>query len=108
MNEELAVVDDEIAALKPVIRTQLAAQSFEVDPQRRVEDAAARGLISMALDSFSSNSGVRASTSTKVGQFTITDLGNFAVVRAADGQSFRCTLSGSVEDGAGMRCEEIQ
>lgn len=108
MNEELSDINDEIAALKPVIRTQLSALPLELDPQRRVEDAAARALISFALDDFSSNGNVRSSKSTKVGQFTVTDLGNFAIVRAADGQSFRCSLFGAVEDGAGMRCEEIR
>lgn len=108
MNEEISLINDEIAALKPVIRTQLAALPLEADPQRRVEDAAARGLISLALDDFSSNGNVRSSRSTKVGQFTVTDLGSFAVVRAADGQSFRCSLFGAVEDGAGMRCEEMR
>ena len=108
MNEELADMDVEIAALKPVIRTQLAAQSFETDPQRRIEEAAVRGLTSLALDNFSSTGSARATTSTKIGQFTVTDMGSFAVVRAADGQSFRCALSGTVEDGAGMKCEEIR
>lgn len=107
MNEELAQMDDEIAALKPVIRTQVAALHFQDDPERRVEDAATRGLISLALDGFSSNGGTRGleTPSTKVGQFVVTDLGSFAIVRAPDGQTFRCFVYGLPEDGAGMKCE---
>jgi hypothetical protein len=107
MSDELAQMDDEIAALKPVIRTQLAALYLYEDPERRVEDAATRGLISLALDGFSSNGGTRGieTPSTKVGQFLVTDLGAFSIVRAPDGQTFRCFIFGLPEEGAGMKCE---
>jgi hypothetical protein len=107
MTEELGQMNDEIAALKAVIRAQLAALPFQSEPERRVEEVATRGLISMALDGFSSNGGARAveSRSTKVGSFTVTDMGEFSTVRAADGQVFRCVLFGNSEDGAGIRCE---
>jgi hypothetical protein len=107
MNDELAQMDDEIAALKPVIRTQLAALHFHDDPERRVEDAATRGLISLALDGFSSNGGTRGleTPSTKVGRFVVTDLGSFSIVRAPDGQTFRCFTFGLAEEGSGIKCE---
>jgi hypothetical protein len=110
MNEELAQINDEIAALKSVIRTQIAALNFQSDPQRRVEEAATRGLISLALDGFSSNGGTRGleAPSTKVGPFLVTDMGSFATVRTPEGQSFQCVLFGGSEDGAGMNCETIR
>jgi hypothetical protein len=110
MTEEIARMNDEIAALKPAIRTQLAALQFAADPERRVEEAAARGLVSLALDAFSSNGGARGSEarSTQAGPFLVTDMGSFATVRGPDGQSFRCHVFGAVEDGAGMKCEALR
>lgn len=110
MKNELAQMNDEIAALKPVVRTQLAALSLETEPERGVEDAATRGLISLALDAFSSNGGVRGfeAPSAKVGPYLVTDLGGFSTVRAADGRIFRCLVFGAPEEGAGIKCDPIQ
>lgn len=110
MNEELAQMNDEIAALKPVIRTQIASLNFQSDPARRVEDAATRGMISLALDGFSANGGARGldAPSTKVGPYIVTDLGSFTTVRGPDGQNFRCVLIGGGEDGAGIQCEPLR
>lgn len=110
MTEELAQMDEEIAALKPVIRTQLAALQLRVETEDAVEDAATRGLISLALDGFSANGRRRGgeATTTKVGRFVVTDMGSFAVVRAADGQAFRCHRFGLPEEGAGMKCDPMR
>lgn len=110
MNDELAQMNDEIAALKPVIRTQLAALRVESEPNQRIEEAATRGLLSLALDGFSSNGGARGfeAPSTKVGQFFVTDHGGFSTVRAPDGQTFRCALFGIAEEGAGIRCDSLK
>lgn len=107
MNDELAQMNDEIAALKPVIRTQLAALRVESEPNQRIEEAATRGLLSLALDGFSSNGGARGfeAPSTKVGQYLVADHGTFSTVRAPDGQTFRCVLFGVAEEGSGIRCE---
>ena len=110
MKDELGRMNDEIAALKPVVRTQLAALRLPTDPDRRIEEAATRGLISLALDNFSSNGGDRGlgAPSAKVGPYVVTDLGGFATVRSPDGQTFRCLLFGVPEEGAGMTCEPIR
>lgn len=110
MAEELAQMNDEIAALKPVIRTQLAALQPRVGSKHEVEEAATRGLISLALDGFSANGGLRGpgAPSTKVGRFLVTDMGSFAAVRAPDGQMFRCSLFGVPSDGAGIQCDALQ
>ncbi|MGH7852369.1 MAG: hypothetical protein ACREP3_02945 [Candidatus Binatia bacterium] len=110
MKNELAQMNDEIAALKPVIRTQLAALRVESEPNQRIEEAATRGLLSLALDGFSSNGGARGleAPSTRVGQFVVTDMGSFSTVRAPDGQAFRCLLFGIAEEGAGIKCDPVK
>jgi hypothetical protein len=107
MTDELVQMDEEIAALKPVIRTQLAASRFESDPGQRIEDTATRGMLSLALDGFSSNKTARGfePPSTKVGQFVVTDLGAFSTVRTPEGHMFRCFVFGVPEEGAGVKCE---
>ena len=110
MKDELNQMNDEIAALKPVVRTQLAALRVPTDPDRRIEEAATRGLISLALDNFSSNGGGRAldARSAKVGPYVVTDLGGFSTVRTPEGQTFRCALFGVPEEGAGIKCEPVR
>ncbi|MGE5219034.1 MAG: hypothetical protein ACM3SP_18725 [Chloroflexota bacterium] len=110
MKEELVQMNDEISALKPVIRTQLAAIRLDGHTEPMIEEAATRGLLSLALDEFSPNGGSRGldAPSTKVGQYLVTDLGSFATVRAPDGQSFRCVVFGIAEEGAGMKCEPVK
>ena len=107
MTEELVQMNDEIAALKPVIRTQLAALRVQSEPNERIEEAATRGMLSMALDDFSSNRTARRfeAPSTKVGQFVVSDLGAFSTVRTPDGHVFRCFVFGVPEEGAGVKCE---
>jgi hypothetical protein len=110
MKEELLQMNEEIAALKPVIRTQLASIRLDNQAEQSVEEVAARGLVSLALDQFSPSASARGleAPSTKVGQYLVTDLGSFASVRAPSGQNFRCVISGVAEEGAGMKCETVQ
>jgi hypothetical protein len=107
MQQEMAHMDEEMAALKAVVRTQLAAFPIERDPTQRIEAAAVRGLLSLALENFSSNGIGRRleAPSTKVGPFLVTDLGSFAAVREPDGKVFRCFLFGVPDEAAGMKCE---
>jgi len=110
MKEELVQMNDEIGALKPVIRTQLASLRLDSQAEPAVEEAATRGLLSLALEEFSSNGSARGleAPSTKVGRYVVTDLGSFATVRAPDGQSFRCVVFGVAEEGAGMKCDPVK
>lgn len=105
MEEELVRMEEEIAALRPVIKTQLSAYRLHHQPDD-IDAIATLGLLGIALDSFSSPSsrGI-AAPSTKVGQYSVTDFGTFANVRAADGKTFRCSLFGNMDDGAGVNCE---
>ena len=105
MKQELAQMDDEIAALKPVIKTQLNAVKI-ADQPAEIESIATLGLLGIAVDGFSATGGRGVEApSAKVGDHVITDLGSFATVRTPKGQVYRCTLFGQTEDGVGIRCE---
>ena len=106
MTDELAQMEEEIAALRPVVKTQLTAQRLHEQPDG-IDAIATLGLLGIALDGFSASASNRGleSPSTKVGQYLVTDFGRFASVRAASGQTFRCNVFGNLDDGAGVRCE---
>lgn len=110
MKDELTQMDEEIAALKPVIRTQLASLRLTDEAGPGVEDAAARGLLNVALEEFSSNGRAAQShkRSSTVAGYLVTDLGSFAAVRAPDGQRYRCVVVGVAEEGAAMKCESLK
>jgi len=109
MKDELVKMDAEVAALKPIIRAQIATLPVQGDGQQRVESVATLGLLTLALDSFSSISGARGleAPSTKIDQYVVTDLGSFATVRSPDGQTHRCSVFSIVDEGAGMKCEPL-
>lgn len=106
MQDELAQMDDEIAALRPVVKTQLSALWLHDQPDG-IDAIATLGLLGIALDGFSTSASNRGleSPSTRVGQYVVTDFGSFATVRAASGQTFSCNIFGNLDDGAGVRCE---
>ena len=108
MQDELVVMDEEIAALKPVVKTQLTAVASH-SPGDPIENAATLGLLGMAVDNFSTGRarGPEA-PSTRVGQFLVTDLGTFSTVRTPEGQSYRCNVFSVPEEGGGIRCEPVR
>lgn len=109
MKDELVKMNQEVAALKPIIRAQTAVLPVQRDAQQRVEGAATVGLLNLALDSFSSNRASAIETpSTKVDQYVVTDLGSFSTVRTPEGQTFRCAIFGMPDEGAGIKCEPIK
>jgi len=110
MNDELVKMNEEIVALKPIIKAQLARMTVQRDPQQRIEGVATVGLLTMALDKFSSTNAARGldAPSAKIDQYVVTDLGSFATVRSPDGQAHRCMVFGMVEDGAGIKCEPVK
>lgn len=109
MEEELVAMDEEIAALKPVVKTQLTAVASH-EQGDRIENAAALGLLGMAVDNFSAGAPPRGleAPSTRVGPYLITDLGSFSTVRTPEGQSHRCTVFRVPEEGGGVRCEPVR
>lgn len=109
MQQELVAMDDEIAALKPVVKTQLTAVANH-EPGDRIENAAALGLLGLAVDNFSAIGGSRGpeAPSTRVGPYLITDLGAFSTVRTPEGQSHRCRVFTVPEEGGGVRCDPVR
>jgi hypothetical protein len=109
MKDELVKMDEEIAALKPIVRSQVAGMPMQGEAQSRVESAAALGLLDLAVEEFSSERtrGLDA-PSAKVDQYVVTDLGSFATVRGPDGQTHRCTIYSIPDEGAGVRCEPVK
>ncbi len=109
MNDELEQMNDEIAALKPVIRTQLAALRIESEPNQRIEAAATRGLLSLALDGFSSNGGARGfeAPSTKVGQYLVTDHGGFSTCARPRAKLFAARFSALLKKAPGSDASQI-
>ena len=106
MTDELAQMDEEIAALRPVIKTQLSALQLHEQPDG-IDAIATLGLLGIALDGFSATASNRGteSPSTRVGKYLVSDYGGFASVRAASGQTFRCNTFGNLDAGAGVKCE---
>jgi hypothetical protein len=109
MEEELIKMNQEVAALKPIIRAQTAVLPVQKEAQQRIEGVATAGLLNLALDAFSSSRARGFETPwTNVDQYVVTDLGSFSTVRTPEGQTFRCSLFGARDDGAGIRCEPIK
>ena len=109
MQDELVFMDEEIAALKPVVKTQLTAVASH-SPGDPIENAATLGLLGMAVDNFSVTGRARGpeAPSTRVGQFLVTDLGTFSTVRTPEGQSYRCNVFSVPEEGGGIRCQPVR
>jgi len=109
MQDELVAMDEEIAALKPVVKTQLSLVANH-EQGDRIEMAATLGLLGIAVDSFSADGGPRGleAPSTRVGQYLVTDLGSFSTVRTPEGQSYRCNVFSVPEEGGGMKCEPVR
>ena len=109
MKEELVKMDEEIAALKPIVRSQVAAIPARSETQSRIESAAASGLLDLAVQEFSvAKSPGPDAPATVIDQYIVTDLGSFATVRGPDGQIHRCTVYSIPDEGGGIRCEPIK
>jgi hypothetical protein len=106
MKEDLVKMDDEVAHLKPIVRSQLT-NLVSVQQDQRIEGIATIGLLDLALDFFSApqNGNSINAPFTNVDQYVVTDLGTFSTVRLPQGQIYRCSLFGSGDEGAGIRCE---
>ncbi|MSP40470.1 MAG: hypothetical protein EXR70_18425 [Deltaproteobacteria bacterium] len=109
MQDELARIEDEIAGLRPVLKTQLTAIA-QGETAGTIESIATLGLLGIAIDGFSSSGAGRGidGLSTKVGQYLVGDLGSFATVRTPQGQTHRCSLFGNSDEGAGILCQPVK
>lgn len=111
MAAELRQIDAEIPKLKAAIKAQLSAQT--VTEEERVAAAAIAatiGWLQLRIDAFpASPVGTGASSpSTQVAQYIVGDWGQFAMVRAPDGQRYRCDVVPIEDEGAWMRCEPMK
>lgn len=106
MKNELLNIDEDMTALKRIIRSQMANLQLSQEGQP-IEGIATRGLLDLALEGFSSTPGRNSfnTPSTNVNQYVVTDLGTFSTVRSPEGQTYRCTMFGARDEGAGIKCE---
>lgn len=108
MKEELATMNRAMEDLKETVSAQMARAEMGIvrEDSRRIEAVAAIGLLTRAINNFSSPNSASASpaTPTMVGQFTVTDYGNFVTVTTPGGQVHRCTPV-IFEEGAAIKCE---
>jgi hypothetical protein len=109
MKAELVKIDEDMAALKPIVKSQMANLQISQEGQR-IESIATRGLLYLAVDAFSSGQGGNSfnTPSTDVNQYVVTDLGTFSTVRSPEGQTYRCTIFGTGDEGAGIKCDPAQ
>ena len=109
MKEEMVKMNEEIVALKPIIRAQIATIPVYGEGQPRVEGVAAIGMLDLALEFFSASEmkGVEGRWA-RVDQYVVTDLGSFSTVRAPDGQTFRCSVFNVPEEGGWIKCDPVK
>jgi len=111
MLAELRQIEMEIPKLKATIKSQLSAQTVtEEERVAAVATAATLGWLQLRIESFpTSRSGAGgASALVEVEQYTVTDLGQFAAVRAPDGQRYRCDVVHVEDEGSWLRCEPLR
>jgi hypothetical protein len=110
MKAELVKMNEETEGLKGVVRGQIAMTPVNAqDQNQRIEGVATIGLLTLAVDGFSSSknpSGSSAPT-TKVGPYVVTDMAGFSSVRTPEGQTYRCSTYVVAEEGAGIKCEPV-
>lgn len=109
MEEEMVAMDEEIAALKPVVKTQLTMVASQ-EQGDRVENIATLGLLGMEIDSFSKGGAPRTAEapSARVGQYVVTNLGTFSTVRTPEGQAYRCDVFSVPDEGGGVKCAPVK
>src|SRR5215470_4259052 len=109
MNDELVTINKDVEALKEIVKGQAANAELRAQQQpQQLETVAAIGLVSMAIDSFSSMTVPTGPKppSTQVGPYVVSNFGSLlSTVTTPAGQTFRCTTLVFSEEGAGIKCE---
>ena len=109
MNDELVTMNKDVEALKEIVKGQATNAELRAQQQpQQIETVAAIGLVSMAIDSFSSMTVPTGPNppSTKVGPYIVSDFGGLlSAVTTPAGQTVRCATLLIPETGAGMKCE---
>jgi len=109
MNDELVTMNKDVDALKEIVKGQAANAELRAQQQpQQLETVAAIGLVSMAIDSFSSMTVPTGPNppSTNVGPYVVSDFGGlFSTVTTPEGKIFRCSTLVFSEEEAGIKCE---
>jgi hypothetical protein len=109
MNDELVTMNKDVDALKEIVKGQAAKAELRAQQQpQQLETVAAIGLVSMAIDSFSSMTVPTGPNppSTNVGPYVVSDFGGlFSTVTTPEGKIFRCSTLVFSEEEAGIKCE---
>jgi len=109
MKDELAVMNNDVDALKEIVKGQAANAELRAQQQpQQLETVATIGLINMAIDSFASMIIPVGPNppSTKVGRYIVSDFGGLlSTVTTPEGQTLRCTTLVFPEAGASIKCE---
>ncbi len=107
MQGEFSKMNEEMSGLKAAVKRQIAAIPVTgEEPKRRIEAIATIGLLTMAIDGFSSPSNPGgAAAVTKVGPYAVTEMGDRASVQTPEGQTYRCSTFVVEDEGVGINCE---
>ena len=108
MKAEIATMNQETDVLKAMVKRQVAAIPVAAqEPVKGIEGIATIGLLTLAIDGFSSASNPAGTIApiTKVGSYIVTDMGASATVQTPQGQIYRCLTFIVQDEGAGIKCE---
>lgn len=109
MKSELVKMNEEADALKAAVKRQVAAAPPAQEPKKEIESVATTGLLSIAIDGFSSASNPTGASpqTAKVGPYLVTEVGDGAAVQTPAGQLYRCSTFVVQDEGAGIKCEPV-
>jgi hypothetical protein len=111
MKGEIGKMNEDADAFKAMVKRQIAAIPVAAqEPVKDIEGIATIGLLTLAIDGFSSTSnptGALAAT-TKVGPYAVTDMRDAASVQTPEGTIFRCSTFVIQDEGAGIKCEPVK
>ncbi len=108
MKVEVVKINEEADAIKAMVKRQVAAIPVAArEPVKGIEGIATIGLLTLAIDGFSSASNPAGAIApiTKVGSYIVTDMGASATVQTPQGQIYRCSTFIVQDEGAGIKCE---
>jgi len=108
MKGEIGKMNEEADAFKAMVKRQIAAIPVAAqEPVKGIEGIATIGLLTLAIDGFSSASNPTGAIApiTKVGSYIVTDMGGSATVQTPQGQIYRCSTFIVQDEGAGIKCE---
>ncbi len=107
IREELVQINKNMEDLKAAVRKQIADAEWKAprDEPQQIEPIAAIGLLTLAIDEFTSPATPSQTfhPSTKVGEYTVADRGDFSTVRTPENRLYHCTRI-LLDEGANIKC----